>query len=141
VAKGLSAAGASHVVTAASGEDDGTLAAEANRFAADLFLAIRAGDDEPRCAYFESAAFRSEAGYRIAEHLDAELRDVLPHTGSAVGRSYPLLRETRMAAVVCEIVPRDDVHALQTLIARNQLVADAIVRGVRRGVERPLEPR
>jgi N-acetylmuramoyl-L-alanine amidase len=138
VSKGLHDAGAT-VVTDTSGEHDSVLASEANRFGADLFLAVRAGDDELRCAYFATSAFRSEAGYRLAEHLDAELRVALGPRGGAAGRSYPALRETRMAAVVCEIVPREDAAAVQALVSNGPAVASAIVEGVRRGVERPLD--
>jgi N-acetylmuramoyl-L-alanine amidase len=138
VAKGLHDAGAT-VVTDTTGENDSVLAAEANRFGADLFLAIRSGDRDPRCAYFSTTAFRSEGGYRLAEHLDAELRVVLGRSGGAVGRSYPALRETRMAAVVCEVVPSDDASALQALVTNNHAVAAALVRGIRHGVERPLD--
>ena len=137
VAKGLHDAGAT-VVSDFSGQNDSVLATEANRFGADLFLAIRAGEDR-RCTYFATNAFRSEAGFCVAEHLDAELRVVLGSTAGATGRSYPVLRETRMAAVVCEVVARDDATALQALVAKGPAVADAIVRGTRRGVERPLD--
>jgi N-acetylmuramoyl-L-alanine amidase len=139
VAKGLAAAGAARVATATSGEDDSTLAAEANRFEAHCCLAIRSGDDEPRCAYFATTKFRSEAGFRLAQHLDAELTPLLGHTDGVVGKSYPLLRETRMPAVICEIVPAGDAAALQSLVASNHEIAEAIVRGTRRGVERPLD--
>ena len=137
VAKGLHDAGAT-VVSDFTGQHDSVLAAEANRFGADLFLAIRAGEDR-RCTYFATNAFRSEAGYCVAEHLDAELRVVLGATAGAAGRSYPVLRETRMAAVVCEVVARDDAAGMQALVANGPAVADAIVRGTRRGVERPLD--
>jgi N-acetylmuramoyl-L-alanine amidase len=138
VAKGLHDAGAT-VVTDTTGENDSVLAAEANRFGADLFLAIRTGDHDPRCVYFSTPDFRSETGYRLAEHLDAELRVVLGRRGDAVGRSYPALRETRMAAVVCEVVPNDDAAALQALVTNNHAVAAAVVRGIRHGVEHPLD--
>jgi N-acetylmuramoyl-L-alanine amidase len=138
VTKGLNDAGAT-VVPDSSGENDSVLAAEANRFGADLFLAIRSGDGLPRCAYFSTTAFRSEGGYWLAEHLDAELKLALGATGGTVGRSFPALRETRMAAVVCEIVARDDASQLQALVAKSHAVAAAIVRGTRHGVERPLD--
>jgi N-acetylmuramoyl-L-alanine amidase len=138
VAKGLREAGAV-VISDSSGENDSVLAAEANRFGADLFLAIRSGDSDPRCAYFSTTAFRSEGGYWLAEHLDAELKVVLGVTAGTVGRSYPALRETRMAAVVCEVVTRDDASRLQALVANSHAIAAAIVRGTRRGVERPLD--
>jgi hypothetical protein len=44
-----------------------------------------------------------------------------------------------MAAVVCEIVPRDNAAAVQALAAHGPAVAAAIVSGIRRGVERPLD--
>jgi N-acetylmuramoyl-L-alanine amidase len=138
ITKGLQDAGAT-VVPDTTGENDSVLAAEANRFGADLFLAIRSGDSDARCAYFCTAAFRSEAGYRLAEHLDAELRVALGSSAGTVGRTYPALRETRMAAVVCELVPRDDVPALQALLANSPAISAAVVRGTRHGVERPLD--
>jgi N-acetylmuramoyl-L-alanine amidase len=138
VAKGFGTMGAD-VLPDFSGATDSVLAAEANRFGADLFLAVRTGDDLPRCAYFATTAFRSEGGYRVAEHLDAQLRGVLGETAGAVGRSYPALRETRMAAVVCEVAARDDRDAFHALITNSQAVAAAIVEGTRRGVETPLD--
>ena len=53
------------------------------------------------------------------------------------GRTYTVLRETRMAAVICEPVAADDVGAMGTLVVRGAEVAQAVVRGVRRGVEQP----
>ena len=67
------------------------------------------------------------------------LATVLPDLGPPVGRTYQVLRETRMAAVVCELYSRDDpagATALTTLVPR---LADAIVEGIRRGVEAPLD--
>ena len=53
------------------------------------------------------------------------------------GKAYAVLRETRMAAVVCEVVPDGDVEAMRAVVARAGDVARAIVRGVRRAVESP----
>ena len=54
------------------------------------------------------------------------------------GRTYAVLRETRMPAVVCELVPDGDVDAMRSLVARAADVARAIVHGVRRAVEEPV---
>ena len=126
----------------ASGADDSHLAAAANRFAADLFLAFRPGDRPGcRCSYFESGRFRSEAGYEIAGAIRHELAPLLGPDACAAGRAYAVLRETRMAAVICEPVAQVDVDGMRALVARGGDVARAVVRGVRRGVERePVNP-
>jgi len=50
------------------------------------------------------------------------------------GRAQTALRETRMAAVICEPASHDDV-ARGELVRRRSDVAHAVVRGLRRGVE------
>jgi len=121
-----------------SGADDPVLAAEANRYTADLFLAFRAGDAPGcRCSYFSSGRFRSEAGYAVADAVSRELAPILGGDPCVAGRTYAVLRETRMAAVICEPVAQADVEAMRALVLRGGDVARAVVRGVRRGVEQP----
>ncbi len=138
VCRGLAEAGAGALLDSA-GSDDSTTAAAANQFGAALFLALRAGaaDHRSLCTYFSSGTFRSEAGFRVAAAVQAELRGVLPTTSEPSGKAYGILRETRMAAVVCELVERGDVAAMRNVVARAGDVSRAIVRGVRRGVEEP----
>ena len=137
VTRGLLDAGA-QVLLDASGVEDSLLASAANRFDADLFLAVRPGDSVGcRCAYFASGRFRSEAGHAVALAIHDELRGVLPIDVGISGRAYAALRETRMTAVVCEIVPDDDVEAMRRVVATAGDVARAIVRGVRRAIEEP----
>lgn len=137
VTRGLRAAGAEAVLDT-SGADDSAVATAVNRFEADLCLALGPGSaDECRCCYFASGTFRSEAGYRIATAVHAELGQLVPG-GSACGRAHGLLRETRMAAVVCELVERGDVDAMRGLVARAGDVARAIVTGIRHAIEQPL---
>ncbi|HEX6311960.1 MAG TPA: hypothetical protein VF152_10060, partial [Acidimicrobiia bacterium] len=134
VTRGLLAAGADAVLDT-SGADDSVVAAAANRFQADLCLALAPGAvDQCRCCYFASGTFRSEAGYRVASALQDELAPLLPG-GTACGRAHGLLRETRMAAVVCELVERGDIDAMRTLVTRAGDIGRAIVTGVRRGFE------
>lgn len=120
----------------ASGGDDSAIAAEANQFEADLFLALRLGDAAShRCAYFASARFRSEVGAAVATEIDAALATVFPERAGVEGKAYAVLRETRMPAVVCEPVNGDDVAAMRALVARAGDVGRAVVVGVRRGIE------
>ena len=88
----------------ASGEDHSVLAAQANEFGADVCVAIGTGTEPgARCAYFANQTFRSEGGMYLARGMTQQLRSVLPQVDDPAGRTYRLLRETRMAAVVCEL--------------------------------------
>jgi N-acetylmuramoyl-L-alanine amidase len=139
VRRGLREAGAT-VVFDGSGDDDSVLAAAANRYNADLFFGIRpAREPGCRCSYYESGSFRSEAGYRIASAVCLELTPILHEQPSACGRTHAALRETRMAAVLCEPAAHDDVIATRRLVTSGSEVAAAIVRGIRRGVETPTD--
>jgi N-acetylmuramoyl-L-alanine amidase len=139
VAKSLRRGGAT-VVVDASGNDPSVAADDANRFEALTFLAfVTSPSGICHCAYFANTAFRSEGGYCMATRLTEALRPALPNLEPAVGRTYRALRETRMAAVVCELVPADDTDAIAELLARLPVVAGAIVTGVRRGIEEPID--
>ncbi len=126
------------VVTDTSGDQDSLLADAANRFGADLFLAVRSGTDPGwRCAHFATGRFRSEAGRVIAGAICDEVGRVLARPGEVAGRAYASLRETRMPAVVCELAQEGDVEAMRAVATAIGDVSQAMVRGVRAGVERP----
>jgi N-acetylmuramoyl-L-alanine amidase len=138
-ARGLVEAGAGALLDS-SGADDSTIAAAANQFGAALFLALRArAGSDCLCSYFSTGTFRSEAGYRVATAVEEELAGLLTNATGPCGKAYAILRETRMAAVVCELVERGDVDGMRNLVARAGDISRAIVRGVRRGVEEPAE--
>jgi len=138
VTRGLLEAGAETILDS-SGAEDSLLVAAANRYHADLFVGLRPGDAVGcRCAYFESGRFRSEAGHALADAIHDELAGILPIDADVTGRTYAVLRETRMPAVVCEVVPDGDVDAMRSLVARAADVARGIVRGIRRAVEEPV---
>jgi N-acetylmuramoyl-L-alanine amidase len=138
VAKGLIDGGAD-VMVDGGGEDDSVVAGAANRYAADLFLGLRFGDmPGPSCDFFASKLFRSEAGYHVARSVLEEVCAVLGHPpAEPTGRAYAALRETKMAAVVCQPVDADDVEGVRRLVGRIGDTARGIVRGVRRGIEQP----
>jgi N-acetylmuramoyl-L-alanine amidase len=121
-----------------SGDEESWLAQGANRFGADLLLALRPGARPGwRCEYFASGRFRSEAGRAIATAIHAELTPLIRSPDELSGKAYALLRETRMAAVVCEVVPADDIDAMRKLVTASAAVGRAIARGVRLGIEQP----
>ena len=51
------------------------------------------------------------------------------------GKTYAVLRETRMAAVVCELVGAATSTAMRTLVAARRPVGAAIAHGIRRGID------
>ena len=55
---------------------------------------------------------------------------VLPHVDEPAGRTYRLLRETRMAAVVCELFSRDEPSGAASLMSHGPELALANACGV-----------
>lgn len=109
--------------------DDSAACRDANRFAADLFVAIRDHDASAhRCSYYGTPTFKSVGGHSHACYLARAIDRVFP--GARVEpRSYALLRETAMAAVV--------VHASIAEIdhAGTGALATVLADGIRRGFE------
>ncbi len=121
-----------------SGDDPGVLTAQANRFGAGAFIALtNSGDPGVRCAYFSSRSFQSVSGHSLALRLTESLRKVVDDVDEPIGRTYRFLRETRMTAVVCELVGRDEHAARSILTAQLPAMTSALVEGLRRGVEDP----
>jgi N-acetylmuramoyl-L-alanine amidase len=123
-----------------SGDEHSVLAAQANAFAADVCIALVSGTDlGARCAYFANPTFASVAGACVAGGITDQLRTVLPAVDEPVGRTFRLLRDTRMAAVVCDLFSREEPGGAATLAARVPEVARALARGIRQGIEQPVE--
>jgi N-acetylmuramoyl-L-alanine amidase len=107
-----------------------------NRFGADVYLGIEA-DPEPgiAVAYYAVPAFESAGGRSLAErlrqHLEPDLRDV---AGDVVvtGMRLPVLRETRMPAVVLTLGP------VRAIVDRASVVASGVVDALRAWVDAPL---
>jgi N-acetylmuramoyl-L-alanine amidase len=123
-----------------SGEDAGFVTTSANRFEAAVFLALTTGDAPgARCAYFMNQSFRSETGFCIASRLTEALQRAVARVDAPIGRTYRMLRETRMAAVVCELSAQGDADEASALTRNLPAVAAAIVDGVQRGIEDPID--
>lgn len=141
--RGLNRAGAVAVLDP-SGHDESVIARAANAFAAELFVGLTIGSEPGlRCAYFETVGFRSELGFVTAGALCHELSGPLGVTVDLVGRSYPVLRETRMAAVVCELAHSGDASTVAAVVGRAGEVVRAMVRAIELAwaapAERPIE--
>ena len=61
------------------------------------------------------------------------------HVDEPAGRTYRLLRETRMAAVVCELFSREEPSGAASVMAHAAELATALAGGIRRGVEQPID--
>ena len=120
-----------------SGADDSALAERANRWRSDLFVAVRSGEQPTwRCLYYESGAFRSERGFHTAHLVAEELHQVIPAdaSGATVGTAYSVLRETRMAAVICCLADGSAGH-LAAILGRSSELGAAVAEGIRRAFD------
>jgi N-acetylmuramoyl-L-alanine amidase len=115
------------VVTTHHHPDGSIQASEANASAAEVYLGLRLATGDRRCstAYYAGYRYSSPGGRRLAELIQASLTGSLglPDGGSR-GMSLPLLRETRMPAVICEISPATVVVEQSVTIARS--IVDAL---------------
>lgn len=111
VAEALEAKGASTVLTRGphGGATDSARAAVARDFGAELLLSIHLNAYPGEMAvgaaayYFEHEGVASEPGEHLAELLVSELMETAGRVNCRThGKNYPLLRETRMPAVVVE---------------------------------------
>jgi len=108
------------VVTTHHHPDGSIQAAEANAAEAEVYVGLRLGLVEGCSAsYYSGYRYSSPGGRRLAELLHLALSNTLglPDAGSR-GMSLPLLRETRMPAVICEISPASVVVERSAVIAR-----------------------
>lgn len=86
--------------------DDSAQAAQANAFGADAHLMLRATEQGCLVAYYAAHGFESPGGKRLATLVAQEVGPVLGEPScSPRGMSLPILRETRMPAVCCELGP------------------------------------
>jgi N-acetylmuramoyl-L-alanine amidase len=116
--------------------DESAQATEANALGAEAFLALAVGD-EPGCAtaFYATEGYESSGGRRLAELLVAELpeAELGPRRGVR-GMRLPILRETRMTAVLCEIGP--PARAVEHLA----LLASGAARALDLWARTPLQP-
>ncbi len=109
------------VVTTHHHPDGSIQASEANAGEADVYIGLRVNAAEPMCstAYYAGYRYSSPGGRRLAELLCARLSASLsvPDKGSH-GMSLPLLRETRMPAVITELGPAAVVVEQGAAVAR-----------------------
>jgi N-acetylmuramoyl-L-alanine amidase len=134
VGRALVDAGA--VVAVLHEPDESIQASGANAFAAEAFIGL-ALRDEPGChaAFYATEGFESVGGRHLAKLALEEVSRALGRAAADVaGMRLPILRETRMPAVMCEMGP----PAL--VVERTGALAPAVARAFARWVTEPLDP-
>ncbi len=127
IARALANAGA-EVVTLQHA-DGSRLAQEANNANVDVYLGLRIDPHAARCAaaYYSGFRYDSAGGRLLAESVQARLPSALgADDGGVHGMSLPVLRETRMIAVLIEIGPATSVVEKAPVLAKTlgQALAD-----------------
>jgi N-acetylmuramoyl-L-alanine amidase len=110
-------------------------AAEANRFEGELFIGLSL-DERPPCevTYYATTGFESAGGRRLAELIHAELAGVSTLELAPVrGMRIPVLRETRMPAVMCQLGPAGEV------VPHSGDLARALTRALGQWVAAPVD--
>jgi N-acetylmuramoyl-L-alanine amidase len=115
--------------------DGSVQAAEANETGADAYLGVALDDSAGwSAAYYASAGFESSGGKRLAGLVHEELAVVLDQPpGPPRGMRLPVLRETRMPAVLCRL------GSAETVVPRVAALAEGLARAVARWAEEPLD--
>ncbi len=109
-------------------------ASAANRFGADAYLGFDARTDQCSIvSYFAVPSFESVGGRSLATRIVDELDPVLECRPVLNGMRLPVLRETRMPAVLCSVGP------VRSVVDRTNLLTEAVTRAITDWSEAPLE--
>ncbi len=106
--------------------DDAVQAKEANELDVDVFVGLRLNPSLSSCstAYWAGTHDESPGGRRLAELVQSAVPAALGVADAGVrGMSLPILRETRMPAVVVEVGPASTVVERATTLAAALAVA------------------
>ena len=110
-------------VTVVHHPDQSEQAAEANATGGEVFVGLRLdpGSDGCWAAHYSGHRYESPGGRRLAELVQAAVpKAVGIADGGVRGMAIPVLKETRMPAVVCELGPP------AVVVARTAELADAL---------------
>ncbi len=100
-------------------------AAAANRFGAHVYVGFEArSDGRSLISYFAVPTFESIGGRALATHLAARWCTAQMPTPEVRGMRLPVLRETRMPAVLCSLSP------VRTAVDATDAVTEAVLEAV-----------
>jgi len=105
--------------------DSSTHASLANRYRADLYIGFEATHDHTsRIQYYSVPGFESAAGHSLSEQLaDGVLHPFRRSDIEVRGARLPILRETRMPAVLWQLGPTSNIIAHTPTIVRGVVLA------------------
>lgn len=105
--------------------DPSRQAQAANRFEADVYLGFEASTDAATSvAYYATQGFESVGGRELAALLQRQLGELVGGEAVVTGMRLPILRETRMPAILCSLGP------VRTVADRAPAVATAVAGAV-----------
>lgn len=100
-------------------------AAAANRFGANAYVGFDAHPAQSSIiSYYAVPSFESVGGRVLASHIVDELDGVLETRPELAGMRLPVLRETRMPAVLCSVGP------VRSVVDRTNRLSEAVSRAV-----------
>lgn len=107
----------------------------ANQFDADVYLGFDSSSEPASIVnFYRVPTFESVGGRSLAERLVHALPIVEGSRPEIVGRRLPVLRETRMPAVLCELGPTQQIMSI------SPSVVAAVVEAITAWNEAPLSP-
>ncbi len=121
-------------VIAVDEPDPSAQAAMANRFAASVYVGFIPHTDA-RCtvAYYSVPGFDSPTGRSLARQLSSELAGSCDLAVESTGIRHPVLRETKMTAVLCSLGP------ISTILDRTPDLAASIDIALGRWAHQPVD--
>jgi N-acetylmuramoyl-L-alanine amidase len=122
------------ITTVVDHHDRSIQATQANEFNAELYVGLCiSADGEARAAYYATVGFESLGGRHLAELVAEQVGQAFPEDAvAACGMRLPVLRETRMPAVVCHL-PR-----VQQVVEHSPQLAAALSLAIGRWVAQPV---
>lgn len=133
LARALREAGAT--VMSTDEYEAGAHAAAANRFGASIYVGFEAAaDTRSMVSYFAVPSFESLGGRTLATLITEQVGDALGREPELRGMRLPVLRETRMPAVLCTLGP------VREVVDSAAAIADGVVVAVTSWLASPITP-
>ena len=123
ISKALRTGGA--VVMSTDEYEASAQAAAANRFGATIYVGFEAlTDRRSMISYFAVPTYESVGGRALAARIAQHLQHALPTSVELLGMRLPVLRETRMPAVLCSLGP------VREVVDANDVIAEAVIAAI-----------
>ena len=114
--------------------DEEIQAKTANGFGAEMYIGLQIENDS-YCAvsYFKTKNSQSEGGFRLASHCSKAITQIMNVKPLTSGMQLPILRATKMPAVVCALGPPGEV------VEKTNEIATGLTKAISNWLKDPLE--